>query len=94
MTSFTYEINQSTKEGYYPESIINKSLLIQIYKRNDCTDLNSCRPISLISQLSKILNFEGVLFGFVNDNVYVAVDDHWFVVKEKPVKVSKILRNG
>lgn len=50
---FSYILNRCVQEGMYPTAF-KKSLVIPIYKTGDDTDIANYRPISLISQLSKI----------------------------------------
>lgn len=46
-------INNSMKFGVFPEQL-KLALIIPIYKKGNCEDMNSYRPISLLSSFSKI----------------------------------------
>ena len=55
---FTYEkltncINNSLSEGFFPDSL-KRANIIPVHKKNDPLDKENCRPVSVLSLLSKV----------------------------------------
>ena len=51
---FTYICNLSFVEGVFPDKM-KMARVIPLYKSGDASSLNNYRPVSLLSQFSKIL---------------------------------------
>ena len=60
----TVLVNKSLKEGIFP-NLLKSALVCPIYKKSDKTKCENYRPISLLSNLSKI--FERVMYNRINN---------------------------
>ena len=56
--SLTKVFNNSIHQGIFPECL-KRAIICPVYKKGDCFDKNNYRPISLLTNISKV--FEGLL---------------------------------